>query len=70
MEDHGGKTGVAKVNPKFHERCQVEGAGDFLRRECVVKVGGKSGRERYSSKQTEDQIDGVDPNHTRPIAQA
>ena len=52
-----------------HEGGDVDGAGNLLRGEAVVKVGAQTGRERHSGKQSKEQIDGVDPHHARPVAQ-
>ena len=67
--DHGEKTGVADVDGQLPEIGEVDGAGNLLRSKAVVKVRAQTGREGYSGEQGKDQIDGIDPNHTGPVAQ-
>jgi hypothetical protein len=35
----------------------------------MVKVTAETGREWYRGKQSKDQIDGIHPHDTRPVAQ-
>jgi hypothetical protein len=70
VHGHGEKAGVPDVEGQLPEVGDVDSAGDLLRSKAMVKERAQTDRERYSGKQSEEQIDGVRPHDTRPVAQS
>src|SRR5580704_9453582 len=68
-DGNGEKVVAPEMDRQLSEIGKVNSAGYFLRGEAMVQVGRQPGREGDAGKQAKNQVDGVGPNHKRPVAQ-